>query len=102
MNNKLATNLMLKYPTKRPVLVYPIDDNQPFIRKNKFLVQGTMTMSQFLHILKTYISITENEAIFLFINNTLIRMSDLVSDVYERHNEDGFLKVKFSIENTFG
>lgn len=102
MNNRLATSLMLKYPTKRPVLVYPIDDNQPFIRKNKFLVQGTMTMSELLHTLRKYINITEKEAIFLFVNNTLVRMSDLVMDVHQQYNQEGFLKINFAIENTFG
>ncbi len=102
MNKRVATSLMLKYPTKRPVLVYPIDDKQPFIRKNKFLCQETMTMSELLHILRTYININEKEAIFMFVNNTLIRMSDLVMDVHQQYNQEGFLKIHFAIENTFG
>lgn len=103
MSVNLSKSLLLRYPNKRPVLVYPINNTQPMIKKNKFLVDTRMTMSEFLYSIKKYIVVDEKEAIFLFINdNILVRMSDLVIEVYEQYNRDGFLNIKYSIENTFG
>ena len=41
--------------------------------------------------------------LFIFINDTMPTTADTVSIVYDTHkDEDGFLYVKYSGENTFG
>jgi GABA(A) receptor-associated protein len=43
------------------------------------------------------------KAIFIFVNNVLPPSSSLLSQVYQEHmDEDGFLYVVYSSENTFG
>ncbi len=43
------------------------------------------------------------QAIFLFVNDTLPPTAALMSQIYEKNkDEDGFLYVTYSGENTFG
>ena len=43
------------------------------------------------------------QAIFIFVNNTLPPTAALMSTVYEQHrDEDGFMYMMYSGENTFG
>ena len=49
------------------------------------------------------ISIPADKAIFIFVNNTLPPTAALMSTVYEQHrDEDGFMYMMYSGENTFG
>jgi len=48
-------------------------------------------------------NLNEEKAIFLFINEVLPPSSALMSQIYEKHkDEDGFLYITYSGENTFG
>ena len=48
-------------------------------------------------------SLDKSESIFLTINNKLCSSNDIISKIYKDHkNEDGFLYVIYSSENTFG
>lgn len=97
-------NLKYKYPNRIPVIVHTSKSNQPPITKSKFLVENTMTMAQFMTILKKYIEMDKTDAIFLFTEqNTMIPNSWQISDIYHTYkNEDGFLYIEYSLENTFG
>jgi len=97
-----STKLLLKYPSKRPIIMRPIDNKQPNLLKNKFLVESNMTISEFLFSVKKYIILDKNETIFIFINNNLVKMSELVSEIYERYKENDILYIEYSKENTFG
>ena len=99
--------LLLKYPSKRPFIVKPADKNQPNISKNKYLVPLEITISEFVYILKKRITIKHNDAIFIFIetnNGDMIipKLSERIIDIYEKHNINGHVNMKYSIENTFG
>jgi len=61
-----------------------------------------MTISEFLFSVRKYIILNKNEAIFLFINNNLVKMSELVSEIYEKYKQDDILYIEYSKENTFG
>ena len=101
---KEVKSLAARYPDRVPVLIYPTDKNQPKIEKNKYLVPRDLSMSQFHYIIKKYISIQPDQAIFLFTkNNTLINSSMTISEIYKQHkSDDDFLYFIYSIENTFG
>ncbi len=101
---KEISNLKLKYPNRIPIIIYTSKSNNPPISKSKFLVENTMSMAQFMTVLKKYIKIDKEEAIFLLTEkNTLIPNSWQVSDVYYTYkNEDGFLYIEYCLENTFG
>jgi GABA(A) receptor-associated protein len=101
---KEINNLKLKYPNRIPVIVYTSNSNNPPISKSKFLVESSMSMANFMAVLKNYIKIDKSDAIFLFTEkNTLIPNSWQISNVYyTSKNEDGFLYIEYCLENTFG
>ena len=47
--------------------------------------------------------VTKRKAIFIFVNDILPPTAALISTIYEEHkDEDGFLYILYSGENTFG
>lgn len=93
-----------KYPERVPVIIEKKEfSNVPDIDKCKYLVPNEHTIGQLIAIIRRRINIKPNEAIFIFINNTLPCISDTVREVYERYKDnDGFLYIIYSGENTFG
>ena len=76
------------------------------IDKHKFLVPFDMTVGQFLYILRKRIKLTEQEALYIFVDKTLPMTSQAISSIYNdykrKENFDGFLYVTYCNENTFG
>lgn len=99
-----ATRIKEKYPDRIPIIVEKVQDcNLPDIDNHKYLVPKDLTVSQFIYVIRKRIKINSEEAIFLFINNSLPSSSELMSTVYENNkDEDQFLYATFSGENTFG
>lgn len=96
--------ILEKYPDRVPVYVNKkensdIDD----ISKHKYLVPNDMTMGQFIYILRKRIKMDSKKALFVFVNNMIVCNSDLMGAVYNKNkDEDGFLYMIYSGENTFG
>lgn len=90
-----------KYPDRIPVILEGIE--LP-MNKRKYLVPNDITFSEFTWILRgKKLKLKPEEAIFLFVNNTLIPSNTLLSSVYEENkDEDGFLYVIITKESTFG
>ena len=60
-------------------------------------------MQQLIFIIKKRIKIKDSEAIFIYINDKLPPSSSYISDIYNsERDEDGFLYINYSTENTFG
>lgn len=99
-----ATRIKKKYPDRIPVIVEKAQHcDMPDIDKHKYLVPKDLTVSQFIYVIRKRVNIKAEEAIFLFINNSLPSSSELMSTVYENNkDEDQFLYAKFSEESTFG
>ena len=99
-----ADKLVNKFPDRIPVLVdkvykSPLSD----IDKHKFLVPSDITIGKFMYELRKHIAVTSEQAIFLFINNTLPPTASLISTIYHTHkNEDNFLYITYAGENVFG
>ena len=54
-------------------------------------------------MIRKRLSIPAEKAIFIFVHNTLPPTAALMSTVYEQHkDEDGFMYMMYSGENTFG
>lgn len=96
--------IMKKYPDRVPVYVYKHKQSKMNdINKHKFLVPLDITVGQFMYIIRKHLSLKKEEAIFVFINGFLPPNSSLISQLYnEHHDDDGFLYIAFSYENTFG
>ena len=62
-----------------------------------------LTVGQYVYVIRKRIRLSPEKAIFIFVNNVLPPTAALMSSIYEEQkDEDGFLYVTFSGENTFG
>ncbi|KAF7811172.1 autophagy-related protein 8C-like [Senna tora] len=93
-----------KYPDRVPVIVERAQRSRiRDIDKNKFLVPADITIGQFVCIIRKRLKVTAETAIFVFINNILPPTSEMLGSIYEKNKEeDGYLYVTYSGENTFG
>ena len=87
-----------------PIVVEKIENSSiEDIDKHKFLVPSDLTVGQFMYVIRSRLKLTSEIAIFIFINNRMPPTSALISQVYkENKNDDGFLYIQYSGENTFG
>jgi GABA(A) receptor-associated protein len=94
-----------KYPLRRPVICERLNtkNGTPQIDKKKYLIPNDLTIGQLIYIIRDRLKIKSNEAIFLFINGKIMATSKNIIDVYnEEKDNDGFLYIQYSKENTFG
>lgn len=101
---KESQSMINKYNNKIPVICEkPKKVKVPDISKTKFLVSRDLTIGQFIFIIRKFIDINENTALFIFIGDYIPPNSACISDIYNYHKEsDGFLYITYSIESTFG
>ena len=102
---KESENIKKKYPTRIPVIVerFKKCKNIEEIDKNKFLVPDDLTLGQFIFVIRKRLKLTPEKAIFIFVNNKMVPSHTLMKKVYENEKEeDNFLYMCYSGENTFG
>ncbi|MBA0651422.1 hypothetical protein Goklo_018748, partial [Gossypium klotzschianum] len=112
-----AARIREKYPDRIPVptrLLLPISicivivekaerSDIPNIDKKKYLVPADLTVGQFVYVIRKRIKLSAEKAIFIFVDNVLPPTGAIMSAIYEeKKDEDGFLYVTYSGENTFG
>jgi GABA(A) receptor-associated protein len=99
-----ADRIKMKYPNRIPIICEKnYNSDVPDIDKNKYLVPSDLTVGQFLYVIRKRIKLEPEKSLFLFINNTIPSTSQLMTKIYQDQvNEDGFLYVVYSSENTFG
>lgn len=100
-----SKRILDKYPDKIPIICEKFERDKSMYKldKNKYLASGDMTMGQFVYIIRKRLKMKETEALFLFVNNTLIPNTEELKTIYNNNkNDDGFLYIQFSLENTFG
>ncbi|XP_073132967.1 autophagy-related protein 8f-like [Henckelia pumila] len=99
-----AARIREKYPDRIPVIVEKAENSAiPIIDKKKYLVPADLTVGQFVYVIRKRIKLSAEKAIFIFMDNVLPPTGALMSTVYEeKQDEDGFLYVTYSGENTFG
>lgn len=100
----VAQRLKEKYPDRLPVIVEKLaKSDAPDITKKKYLVPCDMPVSKFIYELRKQMRVKPESAIFVFVNNTMPPNSALMSHIYTHyHDDDGFLYITYSGENTFG
>ena len=99
---KQSSNILNKYKDSVPVYIDFTNLSKP-IEKSKFVIPNGFTMGQLLTAIRMKMNLNPACALFIFINNRLVPVTNIVSAVYETNkDEDGFLYVCCSEENTFG
>ena len=98
-----SSRILAKYTNRIPVICECVSNDIPNVDKKKFLVPSDLTMAQFLYVIRKRIKISSEKSIYLFINGNIVAGSQIMGSVYEMHkDEDGFLYICYSGENTFG
>lgn len=93
-----------KYPDRIPIIVQKNKScDLPEVNKCKYLVPKDMTMGQFLYVIRKRIKLESSKALFIMVDGGLVTGSRNISIIYDDHkDEDGFLYVVYTTENTFG
>ena len=99
-----SSRILNKHPDRIPIIVCKANDCKlPDIDKQKYLVPKDMSMGQFIYVIRKRIKLQANEALFILVNNSLQPGNRPIQEVYETHkDEDKFLYIIYSSENTFG
>ena len=102
-----SKRVLAKYPDRIPVIMEKLSNNKkdgvPMLDRVKFLVPKDVSVTQFTFIIRKRIELAPEKAIFIFVEDNLPPSSALVSELYETYrDDDGFLYMKYSGENTFG
>lgn len=98
-------SILSRYPDRVPVRIDRSETtNVPDIDKHKYLVPLDMTLGQFVYVIRKRIHLNETQAIFVFVNNTILpSTSSTMGQLYNEYkNDDNLLYIKYSGENTFG
>ncbi|CAN4092109.1 unnamed protein product [Withania somnifera] len=99
-----SSRIREKYPDRIPVIVERTEKSDiSDIDKKKYLVPADLTVGQFVYVVRKRINLTAEKAVFVFVKNILPPTAALMSAIYEENkDEDGFLYMTYSGENTFG
>lgn len=99
-----ADRIRVKYPDRIPVIIEKAENSTiPDIDKKKYLVPADLTMGQFVYVIRKRIKLPADQAIFIFINKTLLPANVLMSQIYKEHADtDGFLYGVYHSETSFG
>lgn len=97
--------ILEKYPARVPVICERAEGSDvENIDKKKYLVPSNLTVGQFVYVIRKRMKLNPEKAIFVFVNDKILPSTgSLMSGLYGEHKEDdGFLYVTYSGENTFG
>lgn len=100
-----ADRVREKYTDRVPVICEENGSKNTNKSKVKFLVPNDLTVAQFIFVVRQRIQLTATESIFLFLNTSSMTPSSqqTMVELYHIHkDEDGFLYLSWSRENTFG
>ena len=100
-----SERLKLKYPDYIPVIIKK-KENDKILQDidKKYLIPKNLTISYVMCIIRKKIKLDEKQALFLFVNNTLVPLNTTVGELYttNKSTDDLFLYVYYTTENTFG
>ena len=101
-----TSEILSKYSNRIPIIVERASNsnNVPKIDINKFLVPSDLSMGQFMYVIRKRLKLDAYQSIYLFVDDTvLVPSCDIMSSVYDRFKDDDqFLYIKYTGENTFG
>ncbi len=97
-------NRLKKYhPDKIPILIRKYNESTTSIDKYKYISGEDITMGIFIGTIRKRINLPAEKALFFLVNNTLLSPSQTIGEIYnKKKSDDGFLRMTYSEENTFG
>lgn len=99
-----SSNIRAKYPDRIPVIVEKAHkSDMNLIDKNKYLVPDSLTVGQFVYIIRRRLKLPPEKAIFIYVRQHIPPGTAMMSTVYEDYKDkDGFLYMTYTGENVFG
>lgn len=99
-----SASLRAKHPDRLPcILELGSKELETTLVQTKFLVPAVKTFGEFSFFIRSKIGVKSHEALFFFVNNKIPVFSKTFSEIYsEFKDQDGFLYIVVSTENTFG
>lgn len=101
----------LQFKERNSELIYCIiekdihNDSIPHLDTNLFGFNKNSSFSSIFAVIRSKLKIPMSYALFLFLqkNNTLPNLSKTIDEIYDEYkDEDGFLYIVYTSENTFG
>lgn len=102
---ELCSRIRLTHPDRIPVIIeYDSSLDVEESANTKFLVPNDSTVQKFMISLRKKLSVTSEKGLYLHVNRkTIPRATTLIANLYKTHkDDDGFLYIVCSGENTFG
>lgn len=102
---KESDKIKSKYNNRIPIIVQKSTSCKDLnnLDKQKFLVPSDLTMGQFIFVIRKRLKLSHEKALFFFINNSLPSTNQSLIDINNKYmDDDGFLYITYSSENTFG
>jgi GABA(A) receptor-associated protein len=100
-----STRILEKYPDRLPIVCQRSNDKMVPLLKKKYLIPRDLTIGQFVYVIRQRIKLDSQSAIFVFIGKKrkVPPTGILISELYKEYaDEDGFIYIYYSGENTFG
>lgn len=95
--------LLEKYPDKIPIIFEKIEYNFNAILPYNLLVPKHITIAEINSVIRKKLKITKEQAIFLFVEQDIICPNCVAEEIYYHYKDnDGFLYIQYTFENTFG
>jgi GABA(A) receptor-associated protein len=96
----------MKYPERIPIICEKTNspsNSVPDLDKSKYLVPCDLTLGQFMFVIRNRMKLPSENALFLFVKGSIPSSNTIISELYDsKKDEDGFLYINYSGENTFG
>ena len=100
-----SQRILSRYPDRIPVICEQNkkQSSLPNLNKVKYLVPSTLTIGQFMCVIRNRMKLRSDVAIFLTIDGYIPSTTALIGELYATSKyADGFLYIEYSGENTFG
>jgi len=100
-----AERIKFKFPGRLPIICERANKTIPELDKRKYLVPSDLTLGQFMYVIRNRMNLPPEIGLYLFVGEQFAIPSNtsMISCVYDTHrDEDGFLYINYSGENTFG
>ena len=97
--------IMSKHPNKIPIIIQKVETSKLTPPdKFKYLAPPEQSVGQFLYEIRKRLNLTPEQALFIFVGkNVAPTLSASLGEIHGKYkDEDGFLKISFCEENTFG
>jgi len=99
-----SDKIMKKYPNRVPIIIEKANKcllND--IDKTKYLVPKDLNMNQLVYIIRKRIKLDNSQSIFFIVGDNVCPSNTPLCNIYDKHkDEDGFLYIIYTSENTFG